>query len=233
MSDLNTVSCAPRSKRHPAQVCWVCWVVITRSDFSPYFLTCQLHTGECGVKAQRGRGLIPMLCSCIDPSLLPRGDGRNHKVVDARPAGTELRAACQRQANILDLARAGWWVCGPENAIHYQDLTLHCSFQTLYLFFTLKSASDAAEAILTSPTSNPTLDSSIMLLGIWGVRLTPQTATEFSNVIESCIFPVLNFKINTCLPARFDEAEIRHERKSNGYETFKTKIWTQVSLLVS
>lgn len=101
--------------------CWVCWVVITRSDFPPYFLNRHLHTGSVQWK-DRGRGLplIPMRCSCV-LSLVAWGDGRNHRVVDSRLADAELKAACQSKPNILDLARTGWWVCGPENAIHHLD----------------------------------------------------------------------------------------------------------------
>lgn len=172
----------------------------------PLFLNLSAAHWECGVKAQgEGAPNPDAVFMCVITSSQgwwkePQGGG-------CETGRHWAKGSLPDKPNILDLARAGWWVCGPENAIHYQDLTLHCSFQTLYPFFTLKSASDATfkKSYSTSPTSNPTLDSSIMLLGDIGVRLTPPDNYRVLKMwLNKTYLPVLNFQINTCLSARFD-----------------------------
>ena len=173
---------------------------------SPCFLNCHLHTGGVGWK-YKGKGpLIPMLCPCV-LSLGPWGAGRTTRwwMRDWQAQSWVQPDIHAQHPGSCQSWLVGLWTRKCHSLSRY--LTLHYSFQTLYPFFTLKSASDATfkKSYPTSPISNPTLESSIMLLGDIGVRPTPPDNYRVLKMrLNETYLPVLNFKINTCLPESFD-----------------------------
>lgn len=175
----------------------------------PLFLKLPSAHWECAVKGQ-GKGLasnpdVVLMCVIITCSLgrwkEPQGGGcetGRYWAKGSLPEQAQHPGSCQNRL-------VGLWTRKCHSLSRF--LTLHCNFQTLYPFFTLKPASNATfkESHPTSPTSNPTLESSIMLLGDTGVRPTPPNNYRVCKMrLNKTYLPVLNFKINTCLTESFD-----------------------------
>ena len=150
-----------------------------------------------------------MRCS-LQVSFVPWGNGRNHNVQHAWIRDWQVLSQGQpaRPAQHPGSCQSWLPVHGARKChVSWRYLTPCHSFQTLHLFFTFKSAPDAIfkKSHPTSPSSSPTLESNTMLLGHTGVMPTPPgTSRVLKTYLNNTYLPVLNFKINTCLPESFD-----------------------------
>lgn len=119
---------------------------MAKSDFfPPYFLNCRLHTGSMGWECRNGRGLSLSNPHVVFTPGIICSLGKNWKVPQHLWAETgrhKPRSACQPSPMTWVLPELIARSMARKRHFSLGHLTLCHSFQTLPLFFTLKSAPD-------------------------------------------------------------------------------------------
>lgn len=174
-----------------------------------HFLKCHLHTGSSGWESEKGRGLPLILMLSLHAVSFVSGENLGDTTVsmDLRWADPKLRSTCQAKLTIWFLPEL---VAG--SMVHIMPLvteTFHAPLQLsnspFVLSFSISTRYHFQKSQSTSPSSNPTWESNIVLLGETGLLPILQAPLKFSKGIWTThIPPIFNLKVNTCLPESSD-----------------------------